>query len=223
MRTLITLFKLVTFTVMRKSTKNLPRPMTGPWADRWKGSDVPAEYWFVLYARGMAHERLKNYKKSEEDLLQALEHKPNHPYLLNYLAYSWADQGKNLEKALDMLRQASSLMPDDGYIADSLGWVYYRLNDFENAVPHLERAVELLPYDMTVNDHLGDAYWRVGRRLEAKFQWQRAVNYSEENSGETSKEDIEEKLVRGLEDLPLAEKNKAIVQEEIQKKMTPAL
>ncbi|MCI5059886.1 MAG: tetratricopeptide repeat protein, partial [Alphaproteobacteria bacterium] len=80
-------------------------------------SDIPAEYWFVLYARGMAYERLKDYQSSEEDLLQALEHKPNHPYLLNYLAYSWADQGKNLEKALDMLRQASSLMPDDGYIA----------------------------------------------------------------------------------------------------------
>ncbi|MCI5061049.1 MAG: tetratricopeptide repeat protein, partial [Alphaproteobacteria bacterium] len=118
---------------------------------------------------------------------------------------------------------ASSLMPDDGYIADSLGWVYYRLNDFENAVPHLERAVELLPYDMTVNDHLGDAYWRVGRRLEAKFQWQRAINYGEGNSGETSKEDIEQKLVRGLEDLPEEQKNRAVVQEQIQEKMSPAL
>lgn len=190
---------------------------------QWDDGNVPEEYWYVLYSRGMSYERLKEFEKSEDDLLKALEHKPNHPYLLNYLAYSWADQGKNLEKSLDMLRQASGLLPEDGYIADSLGWVYYRLQDFDKAVPHLERAVELLPYDMTVNDHLGDAYWRVGRKMEARFQWQRAVNYSEENSGESSKEVIRQKLAKGLEALTPAEKDKALAQEVLPEKTSPAL
>ena len=159
--------------------------------------EIPEKYWHVLYARGMSHERLKNFKKSEADLLKALEFRPDHPYLLNYLGYSWADQGVNLAKSLNMIEKAANDKPDDGYIADSLGWVYYKMNDYENAISSLERAVELLPYDATINDHLGDAYWRVGRKLEARFQWRRAMNNSEESEAEL-KTTIEEKLVHGL-------------------------
>lgn len=159
--------------------------------------ETPEEYWHVLYARGMAYERLKEFKKSEIDLKKALEFRPNHPYLLNYLGYSWADQGIHLDKAMSMIKEAALAKPDDGYIADSLGWVYYKLNDFNSAVIHLERAVELLPYDATLNDHLGDAYWRAGRKIEAKFQWQRAANYSEKDEAEL-KTTIEEKLANGL-------------------------
>lgn len=74
-----------------------------------------------------------------------------------------------------MIERAVELRPDDGYIVDSLGWVLYRLRDFNGAVERLERAVELRPQDPTINDHLGDAYWRVGRRNEARFQWMRAL------------------------------------------------
>lgn len=165
-----------------------------------KWDEVPEAYWYVLYSRGMAHERLKNFKASEVDLLAALKFRPEHPYLLNYLGYSWADQGVNLERAMDMIKQAVMMKPNDGYIADSLGWVYFKMFDFEKAIPHLERAVELLPYDATINDHLGDAYWRVGRKLEARFQWQRAKNYSEETDA-ALKEQITEKLSQGLPDI----------------------
>jgi Flp pilus assembly protein TadD len=79
-----------------------------------------------------------------------------------------------------MLVQAVELRPEDGYIVDSLGWVYYRLEQFDNAVIHLERAVELRPQDPVINDHLGDAYWRVGRHQEARFQWRRALSLKPE-------------------------------------------
>ncbi|MGO8656541.1 tetratricopeptide repeat protein, partial [Rhizobium ruizarguesonis] len=59
------------------------------------------------------------------------------------------------------------LRPDDGYIIDSLGWAYFRLNRFDDAVDELERAAQIKAGDATINDHLGDAYWRVGRKLEA--------------------------------------------------------
>ncbi len=156
-----------------------------------------AEYWHVYYARGMAYERLKRFNDSEEDLLKALEYRPDHPYLLNYLGYSWVDQGRNLTKSLEMLKQAADAKSDDGYIIDSLGWAYYKMGEIELAISHLEDAVELLPYDATVNDHLGDAYWISGRRLEAQFQWRRALNYSEENEEEL-KVSIQEKLKNGL-------------------------
>ncbi len=146
------------------------------------GTPVPAEYWHVLYARGMAYERLGQWNEAETDLLAALEFQPDHPYILNYLGYAWADRGVHLDRALEMIHKAAELRPTDGYIADSLGWVYYRLGRLDDAIPALEKAAQFLPYDPEVNAHLGDAYWHSGRRLEARFQWERALN---ETSAET--------------------------------------
>lgn len=144
------------------------------------GAKVPEDYWHLLYARGMAYERQGNWPQAESDLKAALTFRPDHPYLLNYLGYGWADQGMNLDEALKMIERAVTLRPSDGYITDSLGWVHYMMGNYKESIPYLERAVELLPYDSTINDHLGDAYWFVGRRMEARFQWERAYNYADD-------------------------------------------
>ena len=126
-----------------------------------------------------------------------MELRPDQPLVLNYLGYSWIEQGLHLERARKMIEKAVSLRPRDGYIVDSLGWVLYRLGDFEGAVKQLERAVELRPQDPVINDHLGDSYWRVGRKLEARFQWRRALTFEPE---EKLVPTIERKLGEGLED-----------------------
>ena len=100
--------------------------------------------------------------------------------MLNYLGYSWVDQGLHLNKAMRYIRRAVELKPDDGYFVDSLGWAHYRLRDYKKASAELERAVELKPDDPVINDHLGDAYWRVGRKLEAQFQWSQALTLEPE-------------------------------------------
>lgn len=160
------------------------------------GGKVSSDYWHLLYARGMSYERSGNLKKAEDDLEAAMEFRPDHPYLLNYLGYSWADQGKKLDKSLELITKAANLKPDDGYIIDSLGWVYYKMGDFDDAVAQLEKAVELVPYDPTINDHLGDAYWRVGRKNEARFQWQRAMNHSKVDKDKAA---LELKISDGLD------------------------
>jgi tetratricopeptide (TPR) repeat protein len=159
------------------------------------GQNLTSEYWHLLYARGMVLERVGRWDDAVVDLTKAVEYRPNHPFLLNYLGYGWADNGENLEKSLDMIARAVQLQPTDGYITDSLGWVLYRMGRYEEATPILERAVELLPYDPTINDHLGDAYWKVGRRLEARFQWRRAKNAATEEDMLAS---IDVKLKDGL-------------------------
>lgn len=160
------------------------------------GGKVTKEHWQLLYARGMSLERMGQWDKAEADLKATLAFQPEHPYVLNYLAYAWADKGVNLDQALDMLKKASSLRPSDGYITDSLGWVYFRLERYKEAVPLLEAAVEILPYDPAINDHLGDAYWKTGRKLEARFQWQRARNFSIDNNFIAA---IEAKLAQGMD------------------------
>ncbi|MFQ3622267.1 MAG: tetratricopeptide repeat protein, partial [Acetobacteraceae bacterium] len=136
--------------------------------------------WTMFYARGIAHERAKDWPRAEADFLRALELSPDQPYVLNYLGYSWVEQGRELARAKRMIERAVELRPHDGNIVDSLGWVLFRLGDYRGAVRWLERAVELLPRDPVINDHLGDAYWAVGRRTEAQFQWRRALTLGPE-------------------------------------------
>ena len=159
------------------------------------GKEIPEKYWYLLYARGMTYEREGDWQKAEADLKTALEYRPDHPYLLNYLGYGWADQGLRLPESLAMIERAAQLRPDDGYITDSLGWVLYMMARYDDAVPHLEKAVELMPYDATLNDHLGDAYWQVGRKLEARFQWERAINTA--GTDESMKQTLRDKLRGG--------------------------
>ncbi|WP_029083749.1 tetratricopeptide repeat protein [Bradyrhizobium sp. th.b2] len=153
--------------------------------------------WVTYYYRGICEERSKQWNKAEADMRKALELQPEQPHVLNYLGYSWIDQGINLDEGMKMIKRAVDQRPDDGYIVDSLGWAYYRIGNFEEAVKNLERAIDLKPEDPTINDHLGDAYWRVGRTLEAKFQWAHARDLKPEPD-ELPK--IQAKIDNGLPD-----------------------
>jgi Flp pilus assembly protein TadD len=137
-----------------------------------EGNDKANSVWY--YYRGICEERSKQWPKAEADMRKALDLQSDQPHVLNYLGYSWIDQGINLDEGMKMIKRAVEQRPDDGYIVDSLGWAYYRIGNYEEAVKNLERAIDLKPEDPTINDHLGDAYWRVGRTLEAKFQWAHA-------------------------------------------------
>src|SRR6202790_2849157 len=153
--------------------------------------------WVTYYYRGICEERSKQWNKAEADMRKALDLQPEQPHVLNYLGYSWIDQGINLDEGMKMIKRAVDQRPDDGYIVDSLGWAYYRIGNYEDAVKNLERAIDLKPEDPTINDHLGDAYWRVGRTLEARFQWAHARDLKPEPE-ELPK--IEAKIENGLPD-----------------------
>ena len=160
-----------------------------------------AAEWPLLYARGIANERAGNWPRAEADFQRALELSPEQPYVLNYLAYTWVEMGKNLVEARRMLERAVELRPNDGNIVDSLGWALFKLGDTAGAVRWLERAVELEPRNSVINDHLGDAYWVAGRRSEARFQWERALR-TEPEAADIPK--IEAKLRDGLTTPPAA-------------------
>ncbi len=152
-------------------------------------------HWFLYYARGITYEREGEWNMAEADFRLALRLSPEQPLVLNYLGYGLVEKRIKFEEAQKMIETAVLRRPNDGYITDSLGWVLYRIEKFEESVPHLERAVELLPVDPIINDHLGDAYWMVGRKLEAAFQWRRALSFEPE---EKDAERIRNKLEIGL-------------------------
>lgn len=151
--------------------------------------------WSLYYVRGVAEERAGDWPAAERDLQQALKLKPDEPQVLNYLGYAWADRGEHLKEALAMLEKAAALEPRSGAIVDSLGWARYRVRQYPDAARDLERAVLLAPADPEVNNHLGDAYWRTGRRLEARFQWQRVLTL---DADAKTKAAVQAKLAGGL-------------------------
>jgi len=153
------------------------------------------ENWAIHYSRGIAFERNKNWDAAEKDFKKALELRPDDPNVLNYLGYSYLDRGVKLSEARRLIEGAYKQRPNDGYIIDSFGWALYMNGEYELAVQSLEKAVESSPSDGTINEHLGDAYWKVGRRNEARFQWQRALGLEIE---EPQRETIRTKLERGL-------------------------
>ncbi len=158
-------------------------------------TNVEKDHWRVFYYRGITFERQKMWDKAEADFRKALALVPDEPLVLNYLGYSMIEKKVNLTEALDMVKKAVELKPNDGYIVDSLGWAYYQLGDFAEAVVHIERAVDLNPADPIIGEHLGDVYWRVGRKLEAKFQWQHAKDNGPEPA---DLKRIEDKLLNGM-------------------------
>lgn len=152
-------------------------------------------YWPVYFGRGICLERIKQWPKAEADMKKALELSPDQPYVLNYLGYSWIDQGINLDEGMKMLKRATELRPDDGAVTDSVGWAHYRLGQYDQAVEWLERASEQKGDDATVVEHLGDAYWHVGRKREARFEWERALNQKPDKERIPK---IQDKLANGL-------------------------
>jgi len=162
--------------------------------------------WFLLYARGISHERLDMWENAESDFRRALELNPQQPQILNYLGYSLVEKQVKLDEALEMIERAVASRPDSGYIVDSLGWVLYRLGRYKDAIGHMETAVQLMPVDPVVNDHLGDVLWAVGRKREAEFQWKRALSFvdPDDADAEADPDRIRRKLEIGL-DAVLAE------------------
>lgn len=160
------------------------------------------QHWPLFYSRGMSQERLGNWPEAEADMRRALELDPDQPQVLNYLGYSFVDRGENLDEALKMIERAVAARPDSGYIIDSLAWAYFRLGRYADAVEPMEKASLLEPVDPVVTDHLGDVYWAVGRRLEAQFQWRRALSFDPAEKDATR---IRRKLEAGLDAVLQAE------------------
>ena len=150
----------------------------------------------LLYRRGSSYERIGNFAKSDEDLINSMNINPNDAYVLNYLAYSWLERDYNIDEAMSMLKKAHSIKNDDPYIIDSIGWAHYLIKNYIEAEKYLKRAVELMPDDPIVNDHYGDILWKLDRKIQARYFWNNVLNIKEIDE-ETEKK-INEKMIKGV-------------------------
>ena len=127
----------------------------------------------ILYNYGIFLEKIGEQDKALSRMQAVLVLEPDNGPALNYVGYTWADNGINLEKALEYIKKAVELMPDDGYVRDSLGWVYFRMGNISQAVIELEKASAMVDDDPIIREHLGDAY------LQAKEPEKALASYEE--------------------------------------------
>jgi tetratricopeptide (TPR) repeat protein len=146
----------------------------------------------LLYEYGLLLESDGDHDAALAVMQKIIEIKPDHAAALNFVGYSWADTEVNLDQALDYIQRAIELKPENGYIHDSLGWVYYRLGKLDQAIKALQTAVKLSPDDAAIHDHLGDVYLESGRIREALQTYRKALKLSRDD--EQEKKRILEKI-----------------------------
>jgi Flp pilus assembly protein TadD len=120
---------------------------------------------------------------------KAIELNPQNAQALNYLGYTYAESGRNLDEAERLIKRALVVEPEDGFYVDSLGWVYYQKGEYKKAVEELERAVNITNNDPTITEHLGDAYRKMGKLKEASRQYDDALKKSQETDQQSRLKD----------------------------------
>lgn len=143
-----------------------------------------------LYFRlGVVYDKWGRKDDSIAAMRQVLRFEPANANALNYLGYTYADMGINLDEAEQLIRKALEQKPGDGYITDSLAWVYYKRGQYEQALPLLEQAASLVPDDPIVKEHLGDVYSKLGMTEKALQSYRLSIE-----NGHSDKAAMEKKI-----------------------------
>lgn len=129
----------------------------------------------LYFNLGALFDRLKNRSESIAMMRKVLEINPENASALNYIGYTCAEAGENLEEALAMIQKALALKPGDGYILDSLGWAYFRMGEIEKARQNIQAALKILPEEPVIVEHMGDIFLKLGKTGPAKKYFRRAL------------------------------------------------
>lgn len=135
-------------------------------------------------------------KSGEKDecltqMRRILELNPDHADALNYIGYTYAEQGIRLDEAMDLIQKALKIKPESGYIIDSLGWVYYQKGLYDEALSSLLKAVTYTPDDPTITEHLGDVYFKKKNYEKSLEMYEKALSLNHPDE-----EKIKEKIER---------------------------
>ena len=169
---------------------------------RWKDSEDavaqaeklavrPEEKEYIRFLQGSIYERQKKYDLAEQSFRQVLQQNPSNSMALNYLGYMLADRNSHLEEALTLVKKALDFDPQNGAYLDSLGWVYFKLGNYDQAEENLRRAADKTPNDATVQDHLGELYARTNRFKLAAAHWEHALDeWSKSAPADVDQQDV---------------------------------
>jgi tetratricopeptide (TPR) repeat protein len=145
----------------------------------------------ALSALGSTYDTMKRYKESDSAYEAALKIDPHDALVLNNYAYSLAERGEQLERALQMSKESLEKDTANAAYLDTYGWIFFRLGRYEEARQFIGKAVESGEASPVVYEHLGDVYSKLNNAEKAKEYWQKALEKDPSNSS------VKEKLARG--------------------------
>jgi Flp pilus assembly protein TadD len=146
-----------------------------------QGLDSHPENVDLRFNLGTAYDKLGRFSDVVREMEAVLELNPNHTDTLNYLGYSYADRGMNIDEALSLTQRAVALKPDNGYYVDSLGWALFKMGRVEEALVEIKRAAELVKNDPVIFEHMGEIYLLQNDRDKAKQAWLRSIELNPKN------------------------------------------
>ena len=129
-------------------------------------------------------------QESIETMKRVVNLDPDHADALNYLGYTYAEMGIHLDEAEQLIRSALQNKPENGYITDSMGWVYYKQGEYAKALTELLKAFQNLPDDPTIAEHIGDVYAALNENSKAIEYYNKALGLEKK---EDKKKQVEEK------------------------------
>ena len=162
-----------------------------------KGIALDPENPKLHFLLGIIFDKAGKKKDAISMMKEVIRISPKDATALNYLGYTYADMGENLDEAKALVEKALEYKPNDGYITDSLGWIYYKKGDYKKALEVLLKAVELVPDDPTILEHLGDIYLRLNNRKEALEMYQRSLKNTQDQTEPIQKK-IQDLIDEGL-------------------------
>ncbi len=141
---------------------------------------------------GVVYDMWDKKEAAIESMKTVISLDPHNANALNYVGYIYAELGINLDEAERLIKEALKHSPDDGYITDSLGWVYYKKGRYKDALKLLKKAVDLAPDDPTILEHLGDVYLKMTNKKKALMFYERSLLKREKE--EKDRADIKKKI-----------------------------
>jgi tetratricopeptide (TPR) repeat protein len=141
-----------------------------------KGLQVESNNARMHFRLGVIYDKMGRKQASIDTLKMVIQLSPDDAEALNYLGYTYADLGINLDEAETLIQTALQLKPNDGYITDSLGWVYFKRGNYPEALQLLQKAIRLVPDDPVILEHLGDVYQKLDRREKAINFYKRSLD-----------------------------------------------
>ena len=140
-----------------------------------KGLTINPEEVRIVFRLGVVLDKMGRRQASIDKMKEVIRLAPDHTDALNYLGYTYAEMGINLDEAEVYIQTALKKKPDNGYITDSLGWVFYKRGDYDQALATLLKALELVPDDPAILEHIGDVYQKLNDIKTSRQYYFRAL------------------------------------------------
>jgi tetratricopeptide (TPR) repeat protein len=154
-----------------------------------QGLEIDSDNTRLRFRLGVVYDKWGKKKASIQEMKTVISIDKKDANALNYLGYTYAELGENLDEAERLIKTALEQKPDDGYITDSLGWVYFKKGLLTKALKYLEKAISLVPDDPIILEHLGDTYLKISNKKKALQFYKRSLSKKEKD-----RDDLEKKI-----------------------------